>query len=71
MNKKLTVDFLLKVLLVFTIFIVGTTVMSSMKINKLENQVEAHKMAMTFANQAIHTLYDETLFLKDKGIDNE
>lgn len=71
MNKKLTVDFLLKVLLVFTVFIIGTTAMSSMKVNKLEKQVEAHKLAMTFANQAIHTLYDETLFLKDKGIDNE
>jgi len=69
MNKKLTVDFLLKVLLVFTIFIVVTTVMSSMKINKLENQVEAHKMAMTFANKAIHTLHNENIFLKDKGIE--
>ena len=41
------------------------------KINMLEKNVEAHKLAMTLANQAIHTLYDETLFLKDKGIDNE
>jgi predicted cation transporter len=68
MNKKLTVDFLLKVLLVFTVFIIGTTVMSSMKVSKLERNIEAHKLAMSFANQAIHDLYDETLFLKDKGI---
>jgi len=32
--------------------------------NYLEKSVEAHKLAMTFANQAIHTLYDENLILK-------
>ena len=35
----------------------------------LKEDVAAHKLAITYANQAIHTLYDETLFLKDKTID--
>ena len=35
----------------------------------LKENVVAHKLAMTYANNAIHTLYDETLFLKDKTID--
>lgn len=71
MVKKVTTSYLLKVVLALTVFIIGLTSIYSVKISKLEGQVEAHKLAMTFANQAIHTLYDETLFLKDKGIDNE
>ena len=71
MVKKVTTSYLLKVVLALTVFIIGLTSIYSVKISKLEGQVEAHKLAMTFANQAIHTLYDETLFLKDKGIYNE
>ena len=61
----------ISVLFVFCIIGFGANVIATSKINMLEKNVEAHKLAMTFANQAIHTLYDETLFLKDKGIDNE
>ena len=32
--------------------------------NYLEKSVEAHKLAMTYANSAIRTLYDENLILK-------
>ena len=32
--------------------------------NYLEKSVEAQKMAMTYANSAIRTLYDENLILK-------
>ena len=71
MVKKVTTSYLLKVVLALTVFIIGLTSIYSVKISKLEGQVEAHQLAMKFANQAIHTLYDETLFLKDKGIDNE
>ena len=35
----------------------------------LKEDIVAHKLAMTYANKAIHTMYDETLFLKDKTID--
>jgi len=35
----------------------------------LKEDVIAHKLAMTYANKAIHTLYGETVFLKDKTID--
>ena len=41
----------------------------SNEIALLKEDVAAHKLAITYANQAIHTLYDETLFLKDKTID--
>ena len=32
--------------------------------NYLEKSIEAQKLAMTYANKAIHTLYDENLILK-------
>jgi hypothetical protein len=33
--------------------------------NYLEKSVEAQKLAMTYANSALHTLYDENLSLKE------
>ena len=58
----------ISVLFVFCIIGFGATSIATFKINTLEKNVEAQKLAMTYANKAIHTLYDETLFLKDKGI---
>mgnify|MGYP000324175182 CR=1 FL=1 len=56
------------VLFVLCIIGFGATTAASFKINKLEQNVEAHKLAMTYANKAIHTFHNETIFLKDKGI---
>lgn len=33
----------------------------------LEKSVEAQKLAMTYANSALHTLYDENLALKESN----
>jgi hypothetical protein len=58
----------ISVLFVFCFIGFGASSLASFKINTLEKNVEAQKLAMTYANKAIHTLYAETLFLKDKGI---
>ena len=64
MIKKLLVVILITGSIVFSV----ATTLANEKISRLEAQNEAHKLAMSYANAAIHTLYDETLFLKDKGI---
>lgn len=58
----------ISVLFVFCIIGFGATILASFKIDKLEENVSAHKLAMTYANKAIHTLHNEKMFLKDKGI---
>lgn len=58
----------ISVLFVFCIILLGATTAASFKITKLEENVEAHKLAMVYANKAIHTFHNETIFLKDKGI---
>ena len=65
----MTKNIAISVLFVFSIIGFGASSLASFKINTLEKNVEAQKLAITFANKAIHTLYDETLFLKDKGMD--
>ena len=65
----MTKNIAISVLFVFCIIGFGASSLASFKINTLEKNVEAQKLAMTFANKAIHTLYDETLVLKDKGMD--
>ena len=65
----MTKNIAISVLFVFCIIGFGASSLASFKINTLEKNVEAQKLAMTFANKAIHTLYDKTLFLKDKGMD--
>jgi uncharacterized membrane protein len=64
MVSKVTIS----VLFVFCIILFGASTAASFKITKLEENVEAHKLAMVYANQAIHTFHNETIFLKDKGI---
>ena len=68
-ERNMVTRITISVLFVFCIIGFGATAIATFKINMLEKNVEAHKLAMTFANKAIHTLYDETLFLKDKGMD--
>jgi len=67
-ERNMATRITISVLFVFCIIGFGATAIASFKINTLEKNVEAHKLAMTYANKAIHTLYDESLFLKDKGI---
>jgi hypothetical protein len=67
-ERNMSKNIAISVLFVFCIIGFGVSSLASFKISSLEKNVEAHKLAMTYANQAIHTLYDETLFLKDKGI---
>tara|TARA_R110002074_G_scaffold40237_1_gene107600 strand:- start:1817 stop:2038 length:222 start_codon:yes stop_codon:yes gene_type:complete len=64
MLSKITIS----VLFVFCIIGFGASATASFKIAKLEQNVEAHKLAMVYANKAIHTFHNETIFLKDKGI---
>ena len=64
MLSKVTIS----VLFVFCIIGFGANAAASFKINKLEQNVEAHKLAMTYANKAIHKFHNETIFLKDKSI---
>jgi len=48
------------VLLSFAIISVMCTSLVTHRIAQLENNIEAQKMAMTFANSAIHTFYNKS-----------
>ncbi len=67
-ERNMVTKISVSVLFVLCIIGFGATTAASFKITKLEQNVEAHKLAMVYANKAIHTLNDENNFLKDKGI---
>jgi len=61
MIKNITVALLLTIisfLVLLTYSLQGTN-------NYQTRSIEAHKLAMTYANSAIHTLYDENKSLKE------
>ena len=67
--KNTAIGIAITVLILFAYVKTVEAVEYSSEIALLNESIVAHKLAMTYANQAIHTLYDETLFLKDKTID--
>lgn len=51
---------LFSLLVTFTIIFSVSTTMANQRIAMLEKNAEAHKMAMTFANSAIHEFYNQS-----------
>ena len=67
--KNTAIGIAITVLILFAYVKTVEAIEYTNEIALLKENVVAHKLAMTYANNAIHTLYDETLFLKDKTID--
>jgi hypothetical protein len=51
-------NILIAVAITFAIIFAFISSVEARKVNVLEEQLEAHKMAITFANSAIHTFSD-------------
>ena len=52
-------NIIIEVAITFAIIFAFISSVEAGKVSKLEDQIEAHKMAMTFANDAIHTFYNQ------------
>ena len=52
-------NILIAVAITFAIIFAFISSVEARKVNVLEEQLEAHKMAITFANNAIHTFYNQ------------
>jgi hypothetical protein len=60
MERCLVKKILIALIITFTIIFNVSTTLANQRIAQLEKSVEAHQLAMTFANKAIHTLYNKS-----------
>ena len=52
-------NIIIAVAITFAIIFAFVSSVEAKRVHKLEEQLEAHKMAITFANDAIHTFYNQ------------
>ena len=52
-------NIIIAVAITFAIIFAFISSVEAGKVSKFEDQIEAHKLAMTFANDAIHTFYNQ------------
>ena len=52
-------NILIAVTITFAIIFAFISSVEAKRVSVLEDQLEAHKMAITFANEAIHTFYNQ------------
>jgi len=52
-------NILIAVAITFAIIFAFISSVETKRVSVLEEQIEAHKLAMTFANDAIHTFYNQ------------
>ena len=52
-------NIIIAVAITFAIIFAFVSSVEAKRVHKLEEQIEAHKLAMTFANDAIHTFYNQ------------
>ena len=60
MERCLVKKILIALIITFTIIFNVSTTLANQRIAQLEKSIDAHKLAMTFANSAIHTLYNKS-----------
>jgi hypothetical protein len=54
--KKIIFSLLVTFAIIFSV----SNTLANQRIAQLEKSIDAHKLAMTFANSAIHTLYNKS-----------
>jgi len=52
-------NIIIAVAITFAIIFAFVSSVEAKRVHKLEEQLEAHKLAITFANNAIHTFYNQ------------
>ena len=52
-------NILIAVAITFAVIFAFVSSVEAKRVSVLEDQLEAHKMAITFANEAIHTFYNQ------------
>ena len=52
-------NIIIAVAITFAVIFAFISSVEAKRVNVLEDQLEAHKMAITFANEAIHTFYNQ------------
>ena len=52
-------NIIIAVAITFAIIFAFVSSVEAKRVHKLEEQLEAHKLAITFANDAIHTFYNQ------------
>ena len=52
-------NIIIAVAITFAVIFAFVSSVEAKRVHKLEEQLEAHKMAITFANDAIHTFYNQ------------
>tara|TARA_R110001606_G_scaffold377802_1_gene537048 strand:- start:409 stop:594 length:186 start_codon:yes stop_codon:yes gene_type:complete len=52
-------NILIAIAITFAIIFAFISSVETKRVSVLEEQIEAHKLAMTFANDAIHTFYNQ------------
>jgi hypothetical protein len=52
-------NIIIAVAITFAVIFAFVSSVEAKRVSVLEDQLEAHKMAITFANEAIHTFYNQ------------